>query len=119
MPLARLIVLLMVMALAIVACNRDEGESSETTVTPAAGSVTTDSVTVGAGETTTTPASSETTTAVTAATSDETATTSTTAVVTGMPSYEVVHARSRTVASVGVGGGTGVVHQCGTGESCL
>ena len=91
MPFARLIGLLVVVSLTIVACSRDEGEVSETTVTPAAGSVTTSSTTAGAGETTIAVASSDTPTTAATATSAETAPSSTTALVSGLPSYEVVH----------------------------
>ena len=92
MRAARLIGLLLVVALLCTACTRDEDEASETTVTPAAGSSTTSTSLPDTAEATgvtdaTTPAPVGTTG------SGETiiTTTVTTTAVSGMPGYEVVH----------------------------
>ena len=94
MRFARLVVPLVVVAFLTGACNRDEDEASETTVTPAAASVTTSTTVADSGETTSTTASTETpTTAGTTASGEagENTTVVTTAAVSGMPGYEVIH----------------------------
>lgn len=91
-----LIGLFLAAALLLASCNRNGQEAPETTVTPAAGTATTSSEVVADagdsnGDTTVAPASTEPDPGSAPEEVEETITVASTAAVSGMPSYEVVH----------------------------
>lgn len=93
MGLARMIGLLIVALLLVASCNRDEDGASQTTAPLATGQVATSGTAAEAGDTTGAPASPDTATSVAAASAgpDGMTIVATTTVVSGLPTYEVVH----------------------------
>lgn len=92
---AVLIGLLLAALVLLVSCNRDSQEAPETTVTPAATTATTSEGITDAGDsngdTTIASASTEPDSGAATEEAEETTTVATTATVSGLPSYEVVH----------------------------
>ena len=90
-----LIGLFLAAALLLTACNRDEQEAPETTVTPAAGTATTSTAVADAGDsvgnTTVTSDSPEPDADAESEQAAETTMVATTEAVSGMPNYEVIH----------------------------
>lgn len=93
MRFARIAGALVAISLVVAGCNRDEDGASQTTVPPATGAVATTETTAGPEEVTDATGSAGTTSsgATTSAGPDDPTTVATTTVVSGLPTYEVIH----------------------------
>lgn len=93
MRFARIVGALIAISLVVAGCNRGDDEASQTTVPPATGAVATTETTAGPEETTAATGSAGTTSSEVASSvvTDGSTTVATTTVVSGLPTYEVIH----------------------------
>ena len=93
MRFGRIVALLVIVSLLFVGCNREEDEASQTTQPPATGAVATTRSTIETEDIPSASGSADTTTsaAIASAGADNSTTVPTTTVVSGLPTYEVVH----------------------------